>query len=179
VFEKEGKFGHLREVNVNGFLAAVEQEERGVWVVIHIYEPVRLFLYSFRFFTPLLIFIGKTVERCSTLDSTLAVLAQTYPDTKFIRARASSLGFASTASSRSIPHRTIPGQYPNSRKSYDDDDDDEYENDDDDLYEDEAAGVDTDMLPTMLVYRDGDLVHNWVRVDWEAGRAGIEELLSK
>ena len=45
--QKEGKFGHLREVNVNGFLAAVEREERGVWVVVHIYEPVRLFLYSF------------------------------------------------------------------------------------------------------------------------------------
>jgi hypothetical protein len=45
--QKEGKFGHLREVNVNGFLAAVEREERGVWVVVHIYEPVRLFLFSF------------------------------------------------------------------------------------------------------------------------------------
>ncbi len=33
------------------------------------------------------------------------------------------------------------------------------------------------MLPTMLVYRNGELVHNWVRVDWEAGTAGIEELL--
>lgn len=39
--------------------------------------------------------------------------------------------------------------------------------------------VDTDMLPTMLVYQDGELVHNWVRVDWEADRAGIEELLVK
>lgn len=39
--------------------------------------------------------------------------------------------------------------------------------------------VDTDMLPTMLVYRDGELVHNWVRVDWESGRADVEELLVK
>jgi hypothetical protein len=45
--QKEGKFGHLREVNVNWFLAAVEREKRGVWVVVHIYEPVRIFLYSF------------------------------------------------------------------------------------------------------------------------------------
>ena len=37
--------------------------------------------------------------------------------------------------------------------------------------------VDTDMLPTMLVYHDGALVFNWVRVDWEAGGAGVEELL--
>jgi hypothetical protein len=35
------------------------------------------------------------------------------------------------------------------------------------------------MLPTLLVYRDGQLVHNWVRVDWEAGKAGVEELLSR
>jgi hypothetical protein len=39
--------------------------------------------------------------------------------------------------------------------------------------------VDTDMLPTMLVYHDGELVFNWVRVDWEAGGAGVEELLIK
>ena len=51
------------------------------------------------------------------------------------------------------------------------DSDEEEEEDDDD--------VDLDMLPTMLVYRDGQLVHNWVRVDWEAGRAGFEELLNK
>lgn len=36
-----------------------------------------------------------------------------------------------------------------------------------------------DMLPTMLVYRAGDLEHNWVRVDWEAGRAGVGELLMR
>lgn len=35
------------------------------------------------------------------------------------------------------------------------------------------------MLPTLLVYHDGQLIHNWVRVDWEAGDAGIEELLVK
>lgn len=48
---------------------------------------------------------------------------------------------------------------------------------DEEEYEEE--NVDTDMLPTLLVYRDGELVHNWVRVDWEAGRAGVEELLSR
>ena len=36
-----GKFGHLREVGVDGFLNAVEKETRGVWVVVHIYDPVR------------------------------------------------------------------------------------------------------------------------------------------
>lgn len=38
---KEGPFGHLREVGKAGFVAAVEREERGVWVVVHLYESVR------------------------------------------------------------------------------------------------------------------------------------------
>lgn len=37
---KGSRFGHLREVGVQGFVSAVEQEERGVWVVVHLYEPV-------------------------------------------------------------------------------------------------------------------------------------------
>jgi hypothetical protein len=35
-----GKFGHLREVGLNGFLSAVEKEDKSVWVVVHLYEPV-------------------------------------------------------------------------------------------------------------------------------------------
>lgn len=35
------------------------------------------------------------------------------------------------------------------------------------------------MLPTMLVYRDGELVHNWVRVDWEVDTSGLEDFLDK
>ena len=42
---KEGRFGHLREVGVSGFVDAVEKEERGVWVVLHLYEPVSCILY--------------------------------------------------------------------------------------------------------------------------------------
>ena len=45
--------------------------------------------------------------------------------------------------------------------------------------DDNDDDVDTDMLPTMLVYRSGQLVHNWVRVDWEAGPLGIDELLER
>jgi hypothetical protein len=37
---KGGRFGHLREVGVKGFVPAIEQEDRGVWVVVHLYEPV-------------------------------------------------------------------------------------------------------------------------------------------
>jgi len=36
-----GRFGHLREVGLEGFLKAVEAEERHVWVVLHLYHPVR------------------------------------------------------------------------------------------------------------------------------------------
>ena len=45
--------------------------------------------------------------------------------------------------------------------------------------DDVGVDVDTDMLPTMLVYRSGQLVHNWVRVDWEAGSLGIDEFLKQ
>lgn len=34
------RFGYLREVGVKQFVKAVEQEERGVWVVVHIYDSV-------------------------------------------------------------------------------------------------------------------------------------------
>ncbi|KAF8446380.1 thioredoxin-like protein, partial [Boletus edulis BED1] len=159
---KGGPFGHLREVGRAGFVAAVEGEERGVWVVIHLYE--------------------SSLDRCFMLDDTLSKLARLYPQTKFLRARAAALGFASKGSPRkryAPPSRqTMPGRYM-------DDEDDPYVDDkdettpyyDEDEYEEE--NVDTDMLPTLLVYRDGELVHNWVRVDWEAGKAGIEELLSR
>jgi hypothetical protein len=38
--KRDGRFGHLREVGVNGFVPAVEKEDRGMWVVVHLYEPV-------------------------------------------------------------------------------------------------------------------------------------------
>ncbi|KAJ7217836.1 thioredoxin-like protein, partial [Mycena pura] len=156
---RQGRFGHLREVGIKGFLPAVEGEAKATWVVVHIYEP--------------------SLDRCYLLDDTLAQLARTYPDTKFLRTRASVLGFTSTASSsRRMPQvrhavRTLEvGEDDHEdEKDISDEDDDKDEDIDDD--------VDLDMLPTMLVYRDGELVHNWVRVDWEAGDAGVEELLDR
>jgi hypothetical protein len=38
--KREGKFGHLREVGIKGFLGAVENEDKSVWVVVHLYDPV-------------------------------------------------------------------------------------------------------------------------------------------
>jgi len=155
--KRTGKFGHLREVGVNGFLSAVEGEDKGVWVVVHLYDP--------------------SLERCYVLDDELTRLARAYPDTKFVHARASALGFASTSSASSsaaLPRHT-PSQFI-------DEDDDPYDEKDIDTDEEDGIDdddVDLDVLPTMLVYRDGELVYNWVRVDWESGGAGIEELLDR
>lgn len=44
----KGRFGHLREVGARGFVQAVESEERSVWVVVHIYDPVRRIQLHFR-----------------------------------------------------------------------------------------------------------------------------------
>lgn len=145
------QFGHLREVGKAGFVSAVEREERGVWVVVHLYDP--------------------SLERCYELDDTLTRLARRHGQIKFLRARASALGFASKRRVR----RSMPGRYT------DEDDDLFHDDDHDDAYDDEddEVEVDTDVLPTLLVYRDGDLVFNWVRVDWEAGEAGVEELLAR
>lgn len=35
-------FGHLREIGMEQFLSAVEDEEEDVAVILHLYEPVRL-----------------------------------------------------------------------------------------------------------------------------------------
>ena len=54
-----------------------------------------------------------------------------------------------------------------------------YTDDEDDDWDDDDVQVDEDMLPTLLIYRAGDLVFTWVRVDWEAGSGSVEELLRK
>lgn len=121
------------------------------------------------------------MERCYHLDDTLARLARLYPSTKFIRSRAAALGFASKPSSSARTRAVAPAR--RSKISRDDDEDDPYGDDEDDerspVDDDDDDDVDLDVLPTMLVYRDGELVHNWVRVDWEAGQAGVEELLDQ
>jgi len=38
--KRHGKFGHLREVGLKGFLSAIEKEEKSVWVVVHLYDSV-------------------------------------------------------------------------------------------------------------------------------------------
>jgi len=34
------RFGYLREVGVKQYVKAIEQEVRGIWVIVHLYDPV-------------------------------------------------------------------------------------------------------------------------------------------
>lgn len=126
----------------------------------------------------------QSLDRCCALDEMLARLARMYPETKFLRARAAALGFASAGSSSSRTRGSTrsdktPGRFVDDEEDPYADRADEKAYYDEEDEEDEEDDVDTDMLPTLLVYRDGELVHNWVRVDWEAGQAGVEDLLAR
>lgn len=122
------------------------------------------------------------MERCATIDEALIRVARASPHTKFLRARAAAIGFASlgrpstgTFGSKSTLSRNDKELYTLNENS----DFSQLEHTEDDLgdYESEEEDVDLDMLPTILVYRDGELLHTWVRVDWEAGKDGIENFL--
>lgn len=88
------------------------------------------------------------------------------------------MGFASLSSHKPKLRSTVISR-PKRILERDDEDDpygsEESEEENGDFEDD----VDLDVLPTLLVYLGGELVHNWVRVDWEAGRQGVEELLRK
>ncbi|KAG1722181.1 hypothetical protein EDD22DRAFT_935973 [Suillus occidentalis] len=104
-----------------------------------------------------------------------------YPETNFVRARATALGFASTAGSSAPSYQARPRTHGMPGRFIDDDEEDPYadekpyHNDEEDEG-DQEENVDTNMLPTLLVYRDGKLMHNWVCLDWEAG---VEDLLAR
>jgi len=136
--------------------------------------------------------VYKSLDRCDTIDDRLTRLAREHSNTKFLRCRASTIGFARRpqARPRSLrpPSSTYLSKSRTSPRFAEQDEDDPYGSDTDEPttvvdsingYEDDDDDVDTDMLPTMLVYRSGQLVHNWVRVDWEAGQLGIDELLER
>jgi len=168
-----GRYGHLREVGLSGYIEAVEKVPREVWVVMHIYDA--------------------SLGRCAILDSHLSSLARRYPTVKFIRARAGAIGFATSSASSlspgiggSQPQTNIRREVPRTKyKDPDesDSDDDAPSNlvgayprqDEDDAEEDDVHDwepePDYDVLPTMLVYRGGELLFNWPRVDWEIAAA--------
>lgn len=68
------RFGYLREIGAHQFEHAVLGEHAAVTVVVHIYEP--------------------HIDACRLLDARLANIARDFPDTKFLRARASDIDFA-------------------------------------------------------------------------------------
>jgi len=165
---QRGRFGHLREVGLKGFVPAVE-DDQNVWVVVHIYDP--------------------SLERCDTIDDRLARLAREHPDTKFIRCRASTIGFALIPGARPRSSRPPSSTYLSKSRTtprFSEQEEDDPYGDGAEVAvvgthseDEEDVDVDTDMLPTMLVYRSGQLVHNWVRVDWEAGSLTIDEFLKQ
>jgi len=166
-WRQRGRFGHLREVGLKGFVPAVEGDQN-VWVVVHIYDP--------------------SLDRCDMIDDRLARLAREHPDTKFIRCRASAIGFALIPGAKPRNSRPPSSTYLSKSRTTprfsEQEEDDPYgdavvDTPSEDEDEEDVDVVDTDMLPTMLVYRSGQLVHNWVRVDWEAGSLGIDELLKQ
>jgi hypothetical protein len=66
----------------------------------------------------------KSVDRCYTLDETLARLARVHPDTKFLRSRAAALGFATTPSlSVSLPFQARTERHTTRSHTHEDDDD--------------------------------------------------------
>ncbi|KAL8292378.1 hypothetical protein RQP46_001844 [Phenoliferia psychrophenolica] len=106
-------FGHLREIGMDQFLTAVEEEDPDVAVVLHLYEP--------------------GIEACFTLNTHLSSLARAYPHTKFIRALATEVDF--------------------------------------------AADNEDDALPTVIVYRGGELESTLVRLDRDWGSGTKQEVL--
>ncbi len=154
-------FGHLREVAPSNFIKAIEEEDRTVWVLVHLYEPVSNIRPSFLQIHDIFPFPGaQHEERCQTLDTILTLLSRQNPHTKFLRARAAHFEFAVKTS-----------RLPSGGSSCYADEYDECQG--------EEVEVDTELLPTLLVYRGGELEFTWVRVDLEAGPGGISTLLKR
>lgn len=155
------KYGYLREVGAGNYVSAVE--DNNARVIVHIYD--------------------SSLERCYELDATLSKLARSSPMTKFIRVKATAIGFALKSASdtgalgTSSKKRAIRGR--GDQTQYIVSEDADFPDDGNDSDQSEEAEADTDMLPTMLIYEKGELLHTWVRVDWEAGQDGIENLLLK
>lgn len=62
--KREGKFGHLREVGVKGYVSAVEREDLGVWVVVHLYDSVSNILLAPPFQTNWDAIVTRTLLQC-------------------------------------------------------------------------------------------------------------------
>lgn len=110
------------------------------------------------------------MPRCESVMGEILSLARKYPADSgndggpiWLKARATALSFSLLPSTTPLP--TLP-----------EDDTDESDVSADD--EEPPREADTDVLPTLLAYRDGELVHTWIRVDWCATE-GVEALLRR
>jgi len=91
----------------------------------------------------------------TTLSTTLST--SSIPIT-LLRARATTLHFS-----------LLPSSQPRT----------EHHDEDEEEEEEEEVEADPDVLPTMLVYKNGELERNWIRVDWEIGEGDLEGLLRR
>lgn len=174
------KFGYLREVGTANYVSAVEDPHGKV--VVHIYDQVCSNVLYLHYGTYGPDAAHQSLERCHDLDVSLSKLARTSPSTKFIRVKATAIGFAlkkSTDTGALGPSSTKPAKLRGDQNQFLVSEDADFVDEEGGEEEEEEAEADTDMLPTMLVYERGDLLHTWVRVDWEAGKDGIENFLFK
>lgn len=143
-------YGQLLEVDGDEYASQIDDVPIGTSVVVHIYSHVSLracrgWQPTSHTFSPV-----QLSPTCHTLCSSLSSLAQLHPTTKFVQVPAWQIGFGLSSSSAA-------------RLS----DDEEEEESEATLHrraeaiEQEAAAV----TPTILIYRDGQLVANLVRVD--------------
>lgn len=99
------------------------------------------------------------MPRCEALLAYLSIAG-----VPAVRARATRIGFAL------LPPRADGTRLD--RAGYHDNEDTDGE--------DTGRRADPDVLPTLLAYHDGELVHNWVRVDLEPAYAmGLGALLAR
>ncbi|WWC92322.1 uncharacterized protein L201_007276 [Kwoniella dendrophila CBS 6074] len=103
------------------------------------------------------------IPRCTSLIASLLHLSLNLPSSSnlpipitLFKARATSLQFSLLPPSSSNA---------NSHTKYED--------------EEPLGKPDSDVLPTMLLYKGGDLEKTWIRVDWEVDESGVEGLLKK
>lgn len=121
------------------------------------------------------------------MTSSLSSLARLHPRTKFLQVKASSIGFGSSSSSSTrATSNPLPSLSNQSRSEEDDDDEEEEDKEVEDDEEYELDDEDSkDVLPTILIYRKGELEANLVRPDlleeeWRGGdERGVREILIK
>lgn len=110
----------------------------------------------------------------------MARLARASPRTKFIRVKATAIAFALKKSETGALGPSSTGsKIRGGQERYVVSEDSNFTEEADYDDQEEEAEADTDMLPTMLIYERGELRNTWIRVDWEAGKDGIENLLLK